>query len=177
MKPSEHGFTLIELLIATAIVALIAGAAGAATLQLFASTKRSNDHMTAVRQVQNAGYWISRDALMAENVVIGDDPETEELLEFLTLTWTEWDFEAVSTYHSVIYSFDLSGEIGKLIRTHSSDEPDVQTLVAEYIYYDPGEPGTTEATYDSSVLTVQIAAAIGEAKEVKEYRVWRRPNF
>ncbi len=182
MKRSERGFTFIEFLVVMAIVALIAGAAGAATLQLFASTKRSNDHMTAVRQVQNAGYWISRDALMAENT---DNVTTHP--DFLVLTWTEWDDSQVSTYHSVTYSFsfqDLSDEIGKLKRQYLIKDADgdeignTMTLVAEYIYYNPEDPdNTTKANYESSVLTVQIAAAIGEAKEVKEYRVWHRPNF
>jgi len=178
MKRSESGFTFIEFLVVMAIVALIAGAAGATTLQLFASTERSNDHMTAVRQVQNAGYWISRDALMAEST---DNVTTPP--EFLILNWTEWGYDEESIYHKVTYSFPfeyLSPDgIGKLKRTHEiNGEVSAQTLVAEYIYYNPDDPdNTTKASYESSVLTVQIAAAIGEANEIKEYRVWHRPNF
>ena len=180
MKRSERGFTLIELLIVLAIVALIAGAAGAATLQLFASTKRSNDHMTAVRQVQNAGFWISRDAMMADNTTFNNETPAN----FLVLTWTEWSYEEDkdSIYHSVTYSIeDLPDGTRKLVRTHwSSAGADEQTLVAEYIYYDSEDPENhtdTEATYDSPVLTVQIAASIGEASETKEYQIWHRPNF
>jgi len=180
MKRSERGFTFIEFLVVMAIVALIAGAAGATTLQLFASTERSNNHMTAVRQVQNAGYWISRDALMAEST---DNVTTHP--EFLILNWTEWGYDEDSIYHKVTYSFeDMPGGLKKLKRTHWSrvgtNEPTLvaETLVAEYIYYDPDDPdNTTKASYESSVLTVQIAAAIGEANEIKEYRVWHRPNF
>ena len=175
MKRSESGFTLIELLVAMAIVALLAAAAGATTLQLFASTERSNDHMTAVRQVQNAGYWISRDALMAEST---DNLTTHP--EFLILNWTEWGYDEESIYHKVTYFFDLSDDgIRKLIRTHEiNGEASEQTLVAEHIYYNPEDPdNTTKANYESPVLTVQIAAAIGEANEIKEYRVWHRPNF
>jgi len=182
MKRSESGFTFIEFLVVMAIVAIIAGAAGATTLQLFASTERSNDHMTAVRQVQNAGYWISRDALMAEST---DNVTTPP--DFLILRWTEWDKDKKkpSIYHSVTYSFqDLSDEIGKLKRQHLIHDADGDeignktTLVAEYIYYNPDDPdNTTKANYENSVLTVQIAAAIGEANEIREYRVWHRPDF
>lgn len=175
MKRNESGFTFIELLVALAIVALITGAAGAATLQLFASTERSNDHMTAVRQVQNAGYWISRDALMAEST---DNVTTPP--DFLVLNWTEWDYDEDSIYHRVTYSFqDLSDGIGKLIRTHEiNGEVSAQTLVAEYIYYNPDDPDNpTKASYESSVLTMQIAASIGEASEIREYEIWHRPNF
>jgi len=180
MKRSERGFTFIELLVVTAIVALIAGAASMATFQVFNVSKRSDNHMTVIRQAQNAGYWISRDALMAEEVVT----DNLTLPDFLILRWTEWDKDKKkpSIYHSVTYSFqDLSDGIGKLIRTHEiNGEANVQTLVAEYIYYTPDDPENTtdtEATYNSPLLTVQIAASLEEANETREYRVWRRPDF
>ena len=169
MKPSERGFTLIELLIGMAIVALMAGAATMATFQVLNITKRSNDQMTVIRQVQNAGYWISHDALMAENVITGNLTPPD----FLILVWTEWG--EPPTFHKVTYSFqDLpDDEIGKLRRTYwSSAGADEQALVAEYIHYN-----TTTANYTSPVLTVQIAASLGEAEETREYTVWRRPNF
>jgi len=131
--------------------------------------------MTAVRQVQNAGYWISRDALMAEST---DNVTTPP--DFLILNWTEWGYDEDSIYHRVTYSFeDMPSGLKKLKRTHEiNGEVSAQTLVAEYIYYNPDNPdNTTKASYESSVLTVQIAAAIGEANEIKEYRVWHRPNF
>ncbi len=177
MKRCERGFTLIELLVVMAIIALLSNGAGAAVVQVIAVTKQNNDHTTVIRQVQNAGYWISHDALMAENVIVEDNPD------FLTITWTEWDYEEDedSTYHSVTYSFsfqDMSDGVGKLKRTHwSSAGANEETLVAEYIYYNPGAPDTTEASYTSPVLTVQIAASQGDANQTKGYTVWRRPNF
>ena len=115
MKRSERGFTLIELLLVIAIVAGIALASGAATTQLFASSKRTNDHITATRQVQNAGFWISRDAMMADNATVNNETPAN----FLVLTWTEWGYDADSTYHSVTYSLqDLSVGIGKIQRQY-----------------------------------------------------------
>ncbi len=58
MKRGERGFTLLELVVAAAIITLASGAAGIATFQVFKGTERNNNYMTAVRQVQNAGYWI-----------------------------------------------------------------------------------------------------------------------
>ena len=189
MKRGERGFTLIEVLVVIAIVATISAAATMSTFQVFNVTRRSNDHVVTVRQVQNAGYWISRDALMAESVVVDNDPETDEFLT-LTLKWTEWNYDGDSVYHEVTYSIeDLSPDgIGKLIRTHSSDGPDEQTLIAEYIYYDSEDPENhtdTEATYEppdeapeqAPVLTVQITSSLGEASETREYRVLPRPDF
>ena len=180
MKRSERGFTLIELLLVIAIVAGIALASGAATTQLFASSKRTNDHITATRQVQNAGFWISRDAMMADNATF----DNETPADFLTLTWTEWSYEVGedSIYHSVIYSLqNPSGGIAMLRRTHeSSAGADEQTLVAEYIYYNPDEDfdNTTKViSYENSVLTVQITSSFGEASEIREYEIWHRRDF
>ncbi len=180
MKRSERGFTLIELLLVIAITAGLALAAGATVTQLFASSKRINDHMTTVRQVQNAGFWISRDAMIADSATVNN--ETPD--NFLVLTWTEWSYDADSTYHSVTYSLqDLSGGIGKIQRQyliHDAEGAVIEnttTLIAEYIYFDPGELGTTEANYISPVLIMQIASSHGEASEIKEYRIWHRRNF
>ena len=187
MKRSERGFTLIEILLVMAIVALIAGAATMATFQVINVTNRSNNHMTVIRQVQNAGYWISHDALMAESVITGNLTPPDFL--FLTFTWTEWGYEddhhgEDTIYHLVTYSFsfqDLSDGIGKLRRTHwSTAGANEQTLVAQYVYYnqdDLDDPDNPTASSDNSVLTMQITASLGEAEETREYTVWHRPNF
>jgi prepilin-type N-terminal cleavage/methylation domain-containing protein len=57
------GFTLIELLIVAAISAIVLSGIGMFISQLLTNNTRSTNHMTAVRQVQNAGYWINQDAL------------------------------------------------------------------------------------------------------------------
>jgi len=178
MKRGERGFTLIELLLVIGLVGLISGAASVTTIQVLTVTKSSNDHTIAIRQVQNAGHWISNDALMAENVVVDDDPLTAE---FLILTWTEWGYDEDSTYHTVTYFFeDLSDGIGTLKRTHwSSAGTNEQTLIAEHIYYTPDVPENTdtEAAYTTPVLTLQVVASLGEATEIREYTTWRRPEF
>ncbi len=69
MKQNEHGFATIELVASIAIIALIGIGTAATTFQVINVTGRSNDHMTVVRQIENAGYWISYDTQMAESVV------------------------------------------------------------------------------------------------------------
>ncbi|MFC1908028.1 hypothetical protein ACFLWD_01260 [Chloroflexota bacterium] len=182
MKQSERGYTVVEVIIAVTIIIFIVGAATMTTFQVFNATRNSNKHMTVVSQVQNAGYWISHDALMADGIVIDDEPGTEE---FLTLTWAEWDFDEIedTIYHSVTYSIqDLSSGIGKFVRTYSDGEVEEQTLVAEYIYYNPyynpENPGdATWATYTYPVLTMQIAASFEDASEIREYEIWLRRDF
>ena len=176
MKDKERGFTIIELLLATAIATLIACAATMAIFQIIKSTERSNEHMTAVRQVQNAGYWISRDAQMAESVITDNLSPTD----FIVLTWTERDYESNNTYHSITYFFEeLSDEIGKLKRNHwSSAGANAEILVAEYIFYDPDDPvNSSNVSYQDSILAVKLVALFENAGETREYRISRRQNF
>ena len=177
MKLGEKGIATIEMIVAIAIIALIGSAAATTTFQVTSGTERSNNHMAAVCQVQNAGYWISYDTQMAEGVVV----DNLEPPNFIILTWTESDYAGDdSVYHSVTYFLeDLSGGIGKLVRNHwSSAGVNEQSLVAEYIYYDSDDiDNTSKASYQNPVLTIQLTALLGDARVTKEYRVSRRPDL
>ncbi len=176
MKLGEKGFTYIELIVALAILTLIGSATATATFQVLRVTERNNDHMTVVRQAQNAGYWLSRDAQMAQSVTA--DGLTSP--DFLVLNWTERDYVDDPTYHSVTYFFEgLTDGVGKLKRSHwSSTGINEQTLVAKYIYYDPDDPdNTSKASYQSPVLNLQLTSLFEKARETREYRINLRPNF
>lgn len=176
MKQGEKGFTAIELVVAMTIMALVGSAAATATVQVLKGTEYNNNHMTAVRQVQNAAYRISQDARMAQSITADNLTPPD----FLVLTWTEWDDAGDPTYHSVTYFFeDLTDGTGKLKRSYwSSAGANEQTLVAEYIYYNPDDPNdTSKASYKSPELTVQLTALSEETSETREYKINRRPNF
>ena len=171
MKRSERGFTLIELLVVIAIVALIAGAANMSIFQVLKGTERSNDHTTAVRQVQNAGYWISHDTQMAQSVVTGDDPETPE---FITLNWTNWENGEV---HKIVYtSHDMADGLKKLKRQHLIHDADgveignKMTLVAEYI-------DSASFSKQNGVWKLTIQARSGTQTETREYEINPRVNI
>jgi len=176
MKPGEKGYTLIELLIAITIMVAASGAAGAAIFQVVRGTEHNNDHMTVVRQVENAGYWISRDAQMARVVTTTDNLT---LPVFLSLSWTEWDDDGNSIYHSANYSFEgLTDGVGKLKRTYASGNTSEQTLIAQYIYYNPDDTdSTSNTTYESPVLTLKLTAVFEDIQETREYKIKRRPDL
>jgi len=176
MKQGENGYTLIELMVAITIMVLAISAAGAAIYQITRNIGRNNDRITAVQQVHNAGYWISRDAQMADTVSIDD----LILPDFLILRWTVWDEAGDPVYHSARYFFaDLTDGIGKLERNHwSSAGANEQTLIAEYIYCDPADTDdTSKAGYQDSLLTVQLTALFEDILESREYRIKHRPTL
>ncbi len=157
-------------------MALASGAAGTAIFQVLRNTERNNDYMTVVRQVENAGYWISRDAQMAR-VVTTTDNLTLPL--FLVMSWTVWDDTGDSTYHSANYTFeDLTDGVGKLKRMYGGGGVNQTTLVAQYIYYDPDDVANTSNTsFESPLLTVKLTAVFEEFVESREYSIKRRLDF
>jgi len=176
MKLGQTGFAIMELAVAIAIAALIAGAATMTTFRVLRDTEQTNDYLTVVRQVENAGYWVGRDTLRAERICT----ENLTLPEFLIVDWTEWGYDEDSVYHSVTYSIeDISEGIAKLKRTHQDSEgTNEQVLVAEYIYYNVSDPvNTSNVSYENPMLTLKIVSVFGDVQEAREYKIYRRPNF
>ena len=176
MKRGEKGFTFIELIVALGIIALVGGAAAMTTFQVFRGTERNNAHNLVVQQVQNGGYWIGRDARMALSV----SADNLTLPDFLVLGWTEWDDTGEPTYHTATYYFEgLNDGVGTLKRRYwSSDGASQQTLIAQYVYYDPADPSrTSQVSYVTPSLTLQLTALFEQNIETREYIVSHRPNL
>ncbi len=169
MKPGEKGYTLIELLIAITIMAVASGAAGGAIFQVLRNTERNNDHMTAVRQVENAGYWISRDAQMSQSV---NTTDTLTLPNFLVLSWTEYDTD---DRYQVTYTLENMPEGGlkKLLRNQSvNGSANITSFVAQYI---DSYPEKTSCNLTSGILNLTITATVGEGSltqsETRTYKI------
>ena len=124
---NQRGFTLIELVIAIAITGIITSGITVSIFQVFDMNTRDSNYMIAVRQVQNAGYWLSHDAQMAQSVVTGNDPIGTGFP--LTLTWTDWETGVI---HQVVY--ELLPSDNKLQRSYSVDGiPSGTTFAAEFV--------------------------------------------
>lgn len=139
----SKGVTLIELLIVLLLTGLVVAAASATINQLVLLVPRNESRMVAIRQVQQAGYWISCDGVMAQEIAVGGLPD------FLTLSWVEPDTGAPTT---VVYS--LSD--GTLQRQVTSGGTSTQSLIAENI-------ASIQAQYPAEgrrVLKVEITASI-----------------
>lgn len=176
MRLRDKGYTILELAFTIGVIALISTAALLVIFQIFRSNERSNDYVTSLRQVENAGYWISRDAQMAQSVTANE----LTLPDFLIINWTEWDASGDSIYHSVRYFFeDITDDVGTLKRHHwSSGGANEQTPVARYIYCNSDNVTyTSYASYHSPVLEVRITSLCDDALESREYQIVRRVNY
>ena len=159
----KQGFTLIELLVALAISSVIISGITVTIFQIFSVNALASNRLSAVNQVQNAGYWISNDAEMARKITIGDDPATLDLVEFVTIEWTEWD--DAKTHKSV---YTLSDGIMKRYYYYNQSEVAVETFIAQDLN------DSTNCALDSNGrrLVVTLSATVGEFRPVAVTRIY-----
>jgi len=162
LKKDQRGFTLIELVMVIAVTALIAGGVTMTIMNVFNTNLRTSNHMTALRQVEHAGFWVSPDVQMALDV------DTES--EFLKLTWVEGGTNDV---HEVIYTLeDMPLGLKRLQREHYIEsELDSTIVVAEYI-----DPFQTSCVWASGTLIFTVTATVGAQSETREYEIKPRPG-
>lgn len=188
----QEGFTFIEVIVALAITGLIVGGIALAYIQLVTGHFQSSGEMTALRQVQNTGYHISRDTKMAENIDINDDPETTDITEVFTIFWTEvskWKSEPLGDVdeviseiirHKIVYTLDdgIIHRIEYYTDKIREDDDDyvypagnrIETRVAQYI---------TEFNFSmaTNILTVTATTGgFGSQTETRSYEVEPRPD-
>lgn len=159
MKQSERGFTLMEVVVAIGIVALITGAATMAVFQVVRGTERTNEHIGAVCQVRDAGYWIGRDTKIAQSVELSLPAGFP-----FTLSRTDWDS---GDEHQVVYSLeDMAGTgLKKLQRSHSVNGAASETnIVAQYIDHDPVK---TKCEFIDGVLIFTVTASVSFGSQVE----------
>ncbi len=141
---SQKGFTLLELVIALAIGVVISGVLGGALYQILAASNSSSNNIMAIRQVQNAGYYISQDVQQSKpeniNVTVQDDV-------IFSIIWDEVLFtgEIVKEGNKAVYRYDS----GNLYRDYYvTENMPYNTEVGEYIF-----------TYDKTSLIAQYIDA------------------
>lgn len=165
IKGKEKGFTLIELVVALLIAALVVAGATAAIVQVLNATHNSS-HMVAVRQVQTAGGWVSRDGLQAQNVTFGASNGFP-----LNLTWTDWDD---SQMHQVGYSLVnmTSGDLKNLQRQENITGLSLTTtIVAQYINASATRCGWITVNRN---FAFNVTAKVDQETEFRTYEIQPR---
>lgn len=170
----QLGLTLVELLIAFALVGIVTAGVTMTISHVFTRSVHTRDHMTVVRQVQSAGYWVSRDALQAQDV---------DTFEFLELTWTE--IETGDKYEVVYSLIDMpSGGLKSLQRSVTVTPPGegatpttTVSLVAQHI--DPAGTGfepVAGALPRGGTLVFTVTARVVDQSEKRVYEITPRPG-
>lgn len=159
VKRRQSGFTLIETIIALTIAVIVVTAVTITAFQVINGSARSNNHMTAVREVQNAGYWVSRDVQMAQIVTLGASSGFP-----LTLEWTEQFIGNVT--HTITYTL-VDGELRRIYSENNGES--TEATVAEFI-----------CSCKFEGFTFTVTATVGEGLQVgtetREYSIIPRPN-
>jgi len=176
MRRNEDGYTILEFVVVISLSAMLALAAAVFAFHAIRTSAQNQARLTVLTNVQNAGYWLSRDAVMADDVITDNlTPPT-----ILIVKWTDWGYGTNNTYWSATYSLDdLTDGIGKLNRRlQSSGGVDQTTLVAGNVYYDPADPdNSTSVAYQNHTIKFRVATHSGGDIEFRSYETYRRPNF
>jgi len=161
LKRDQKGFTLIELALAMAIGGIIAGAITMTIFQIVDSSGRTSNHMTAIRQAQSAGYWVTKDAQMAQVISTEDDEDGLPL----ELSWTEWG----GAEHEVTY--ELQGT--DFVRQHNGEEDVIIARFVESVEISPRPYPGGELTF---TVNVQVGDGAAMQIETRTYEVIPRPG-
>jgi prepilin-type N-terminal cleavage/methylation domain-containing protein len=159
----QRGLTIVELLIALPIAALIVAAATGAIIQLLNGSEASN-RMFACRQVQTAGYWMSKDGVQAQLVDITAPPDILIL---------EWETDAS---YRIIYSLpDMpSGSLKQLERTEEVNGAEGTTLVIATNLV-PEETSCHWTSDEEQSFIFKVTARVGDQTETRIYEIKPRP--
>jgi hypothetical protein len=126
------------------------------------TSSQNNEWNINLRQVQNAGYWISKDALMAQEVT------TNKPNVFLSLSWSDWNGDSYIVDYVVLEDEDNTRLMRRLIDGS-------EFLIAQYIVR---ADTTCDWIGEENKLKVTIKASVhgDEGRYVeKTYEISPRP--
>lgn len=163
MKQREKGFTLLEVLVGLAIAACIAVPCIMTTMTIVKNSRQAAAQNAVLPQVQNAGYWISRDVQIASAITLDGTNGFPLSLDIPT------DDDPAHDY-GIEYSF----EGNKLMRKvyDSSQTLVSETFIADCIDTD----NTTFSAVDISAghYRLKVTALVDVAGATKIYEIKQR---
>ena len=170
-RGGARGLTLVELLIAMGIGAAVLAGALAVLNQLMLLVPKAENSMLAIRQVQNAGYWIDRDATSAQSITPTPALFTISTATPLIITYVGWDATKTTITYTVDTNHYLQRQVavtdertGNPISSSQMRVSDsISSITAQYSQPDAGNP--------RKILTVTITAQVGNSSETRVYKI------
>ena len=162
MKRREKGFTVPEVLIGVAIMAIVVGAVAMTITTLLLNEGQAAGQNTALPQVQNAGYWISRDVQMARIVTL-DEPGVFLRLDIPRDNIPDNDY-------TIDYLFDgdkLKRQVYDSLGTLTSE-----TFIADYI--DTSNTTFSVLGADAGLYKLTVRASRDETGATRSYEISQR---
>lgn len=157
-EAGQVGFTVIETLIAIAISGVLGSGIVATISQIYNENNRATRNMQAVLNVETAGYWVSRDALMAQNITSSSFP--------ITMIWHDWD----GNTYQVTYTL-TDGKLQRGLSINGGGS--TQSTVAQNINADST---MTNCQFANGVIIFKVTATINSASETRTYQIKLRPE-
>ena len=154
---SQQGITLVEVLVAVAVSSLISAGLGSAIYQFISIGERTSDAQKTLRDVQNAGHWLTLDGKKASSTDLDDGGPAAASM---TLHWTVDSQDHSSTYY-------LDGTAMK--RDHNGTVLTVARSVSSLQFTRGGQLVIV-------AMTSTPNGRWGVSKQVN-YNLWIRPDF
>jgi prepilin-type N-terminal cleavage/methylation domain-containing protein len=151
----QQGFTLVEVILVLGVLLILVVVITMSIAQVLTLNSNSTAHMTAVKEVENAVHYLTRDAQMAQQVTVSAPPGFP-----LKMSWTEWD----SNHIEVIYRIDGNQLIrSRIVNCHSPEE---MVIIAHV------DAGTSSCSITNRQITFRIGSGITGFKRQSETRTF-----
>ncbi|PPD58613.1 type II secretion system protein [Dehalogenimonas etheniformans] len=178
-----RGFTLVELLVGMAILGFLMAALSMTTMQIMKVNQKSQNQAMAIRQVQSAGQYISKDALQANIKIVMTTPNG-----FTPLKFTE-DFNNIDLLNEKVTIVTYTISNGNLLRQSSVNgvlSPQITVATGVLFSTNSSDPNYNstwfKATTVGSVttyelkITVRYGSGNTAATETRYYKIEPRPD-
>lgn len=171
-----RGITMIELVIAMALGATVISTASLTLNHVLVSVPKEQGQMLAIRQVQNAGYWIDRDGSCARSIT--PEPGLFTLSTGTPLVISYSNANATKTTVNYFVDSDhvlqrqevlTDEQTGAVLGTSEKRVADsISSITAKYDYVSESDL--------KRMLTVTITAQVGAASKTRIYYVTPRQS-
>jgi prepilin-type N-terminal cleavage/methylation domain-containing protein len=155
----QNGYGLIEIIAGLALVGILTTGIATFAVQTITEGARTDNRMQAMMQVENAGFWVSRDVQMAENLTLGENAGFP-----LHLFWEDRD----QNEYQVTYNM-TDGQIKRNLV--QNDEEPVQTMIAKDIN---STPSLTNLSYTGGLLIFNVNSTFANINVSRRYQIKKR---
>ena len=178
---NQRGFTLIEMIVGVAISSFIMAGIVISLHQIMVCGENVREDMRSTQFVQNTGSWISRDLLMSQTILSGDNPDTEQN-ESIILYWTgasrkdAQDNDCID-YYEVSYYLDGEELRRKEYVTTKVYNPNgslVETIENQGTALISDNITDFSVNSENITLVLSITALVGDSQTEQTYEIFPR---